>query len=122
MAEEARVFFLRKRRERAEDTERRALLEGLGPVSYTHLDVYKRQGAERSGPAPRCPPRRPAGRPRRWGRRPAGRGRAPEPGKLSLIHISTLVLDGDGCDSGNVNDGQMVTRLQAFLELLEGCR
>ena len=30
MAEEARVFFLRKRRERAEDTERRALLEGLG--------------------------------------------------------------------------------------------
>ena len=29
MAEEARVFFLRKRRERAEDTERRALLEGL---------------------------------------------------------------------------------------------
>ena len=27
MAEEARVFFLRKRRERAEDTERRALLE-----------------------------------------------------------------------------------------------
>ena len=32
----------------------------------------------------------------------------------------TLVLDGDGCDSGNVNDGQMVTRLQAFLEQLEG--
>ena len=33
MAEEARVFFLRKRRERAEDTERRALLEGLGQTS-----------------------------------------------------------------------------------------
>ena len=32
----------------------------------------------------------------------------------------TLVLDGDGCDSGNVNDGQMLTRLQAFLEQLEG--
>jgi len=32
----------------------------------------------------------------------------------------TLLLDGDGCDSGNVGDGQMVTRLQAFLEQLEG--
>lgn len=31
----------------------------------------------------------------------------------------TLVLDGDGCDSQNVNDGQTVTRMQAFLELLE---
>ena len=33
MAEEARVFFLRKRRERAEDTERRALLEGDNLIS-----------------------------------------------------------------------------------------
>lgn len=32
----------------------------------------------------------------------------------------TLILDGDGCDSGNVNDGQTVTRTEAFLELLEG--
>lgn len=31
----------------------------------------------------------------------------------------TLVLDGDGCDSNNVNDGQTVTRMEAFLELLE---
>ncbi|MGI5848656.1 MAG: 2-hydroxyacyl-CoA dehydratase subunit D [Christensenellales bacterium] len=30
-----------------------------------------------------------------------------------------LVLDGDGCDRKNINDGQMETRLQAFLELLE---
>jgi len=30
-----------------------------------------------------------------------------------------LVLDGDGCDRKNVNDGQMSTRLQAFLEMLE---
>jgi benzoyl-CoA reductase/2-hydroxyglutaryl-CoA dehydratase subunit BcrC/BadD/HgdB len=29
------------------------------------------------------------------------------------------VLDGDGCDRENVNDGQMTTRLQAFLEILE---
>jgi benzoyl-CoA reductase/2-hydroxyglutaryl-CoA dehydratase subunit BcrC/BadD/HgdB len=34
--------------------------------------------------------------------------------------IPTLLLDGDGCDRKNVNDGQMVTRLQAFLEILEG--
>ena len=31
----------------------------------------------------------------------------------------TLILDGDGCDSSNVNDGQTVTRTEAFLELLE---
>ncbi len=33
--------------------------------------------------------------------------------------IPTLVLDGDGCNSQNVNDGQTVTRMEAFLELLE---
>lgn len=32
----------------------------------------------------------------------------------------TLVLDGDGCDSRNVADGQMVTRVNAFIEQLEG--
>lgn len=30
-----------------------------------------------------------------------------------------LTLDGDGCDRRNINDGQMRTRLEAFLELLE---
>ena len=39
---------------------------------------------------------------------------------LEAAGFPTLILDGDGCDSGNVNDGQMVTRLQAFLEQLEG--
>ena len=34
--------------------------------------------------------------------------------------LPTLVLDGDGCDSRNVADGQMVTRVGAFLEQLEG--
>lgn len=34
--------------------------------------------------------------------------------------LPTLVLDGDGCDSRNVADGQMVTRVNAFLEQLEG--
>lgn len=31
-----------------------------------------------------------------------------------------LVLNGDGADRGNVSDGPMETRVQAFLELLEG--
>ncbi len=34
--------------------------------------------------------------------------------------IPVLVLDGDGCDRGNINEGQMETRLQAFLEILGG--
>ncbi|MDD3840260.1 MAG: 2-hydroxyacyl-CoA dehydratase family protein [Clostridia bacterium] len=36
--------------------------------------------------------------------------------------IPVLMLDGDGCDRNNVNDGQMLTRLQAFLEILEGSK
>ena len=36
--------------------------------------------------------------------------------------LPTLVLDGDGCDSRNVATGQMVTRVNAFLEQLEGAR
>lgn len=34
--------------------------------------------------------------------------------------LPVLVLDGDGCDKRNVADGQMVTRINAFLEQLEG--
>lgn len=30
--------------------------------------------------------------------------------------IPTLILDGDGCDKRNIADGQMVTRVSAFLE------
>lgn len=33
-----------------------------------------------------------------------------------------LVIDGDGCDRRNVQEGQMVTRIEAFLEQLEGRR
>ena len=36
--------------------------------------------------------------------------------------LPTLVLDGDGCDPRNVSDGQMVTRVAAFLEQLEDGR
>ena len=31
----------------------------------------------------------------------------------------TLVLDGDGCDSGNTSNGQIRTRMEAFIEMLE---
>lgn len=34
--------------------------------------------------------------------------------------IPTLILDGDGCDTANISDGQMLTRVQAFIEQLEG--
>ena len=44
-----------------------------GPVSYTHLDVYKRQGCgSRRAARPRCWPARPSGRPAC--RRSSGRG------------------------------------------------
>lgn len=36
--------------------------------------------------------------------------------------LPTLILDGDGCNAQNVNDGQSVTRMEAFLELLENRR
>ena len=39
---------------------------------------------------------------------------------LEEAGLPTLVLDGDGCDGRNVADGQMVTRVNAFLEQLEG--
>lgn len=44
--------------------------------------------------------------------------------KISLeAHgFPTLVLDGDGCDPRNVADGQMLTRISAFLEQLEAKR
>lgn len=38
---------------------------------------------------------------------------------LEKAGYPTLILDGDGCNSSNVNDGQTVTRMEAFLELLE---
>lgn len=36
--------------------------------------------------------------------------------------LPTLVLDGDGCDPRNVADGQMVTRVNAFVEQLAAQR
>ena len=34
--------------------------------------------------------------------------------------IPMLILDGDGIDKRNNHDGQIKTRLEAFLEMLEG--
>jgi len=36
--------------------------------------------------------------------------------------IPLLLLDGDGCDRNNTNEGQINTRMQAFLEMLEGAK
>lgn len=36
--------------------------------------------------------------------------------------LPTLILDGDACDSSNTSDGQVATRLDAFLEMLGEAR
>ena len=33
--------------------------------------------------------------------------------------LPTMILDGDGCNPANTSDGQVSTRLQAFIEMLE---
>ena len=38
---------------------------------------------------------------------------------LETEHIPALILDGDACCPGNTADGQIRTRMQAFLEMLE---
>lgn len=39
---------------------------------------------------------------------------------LEADGFPTLILNGDGCDRANSSDGQVATRLNAFLEMLEG--
>ena len=41
---------------------------------------------------------------------------------LEAQGVPTLVLDGDGCDRSNGGGERMLTRLEAFLEQLEGKR
>ena len=41
---------------------------------------------------------------------------------LTEAGFPTLLLDGDGCDTRNVQEGQTATRIGAFLEQLEGTR
>ena len=40
-------------------------------------------------------------------------------GSLEKAGLPTIILDGDGCNPANTSDGQVSTRLQAFLEMLE---
>lgn len=39
--------------------------------------------------------------------------------RLEEEGFPTLVLNGDGCDRSNTSDGQILTRLDAFIEMLE---
>lgn len=38
---------------------------------------------------------------------------------LEDADLPTIILDGDGCNPANTSDGQVSTRLQAFVEMLE---
>lgn len=38
---------------------------------------------------------------------------------LEKAGLPTMILDGDGCNPANTSDGQVSTRLQAFMEMLE---
>ena len=38
---------------------------------------------------------------------------------LESVGLPTMILDGDGCNPANTSDGQVSTRLQAFVEMLE---
>lgn len=54
-----------------------------------------------------------------WGCKQTAGSSARAKDVLEKNGLPTLVLDGDGCNNQNVNDGQTVTRMEAFLELLE---
>lgn len=54
-----------------------------------------------------------------WGCKQTAGSSAAAKEMLEENGIPTIILDGDGCNSQNVNDGQTVTRMEAFLELLE---
>lgn len=54
-----------------------------------------------------------------WGCKQTAGASAAAKEYLEAAGYPTLILDGDGCDSSNVNDGQTITRMEAFLELLE---
>jgi benzoyl-CoA reductase/2-hydroxyglutaryl-CoA dehydratase subunit BcrC/BadD/HgdB len=55
-----------------------------------------------------------------WGCRQSNGGAFLLKKALSAKGMPTLILDGDACDRRNTNEGQTATRLQAFLEILEG--
>ena len=50
---------------------------------------------------------------RQWGRRVNAKK------ALEKAGFPTLILNGDGADQSNTSDGQVLTRLDAFIEMLE---
>ena len=38
---------------------------------------------------------------------------------LEASGLPTIILDGDGCNPANTSDGQVSTRLQAYMEMLK---
>ncbi|MDO4553845.1 MAG: 2-hydroxyacyl-CoA dehydratase family protein [Lachnospiraceae bacterium] len=54
-----------------------------------------------------------------WGCKQASGGSILLKEKMQQMGIPMLILDGDGIDKRNSHDGQIKTRLEAFLELIE---
>lgn len=54
-----------------------------------------------------------------WGCKQASGGSILLKEKMQQKQIPTLILDGDGIDKRNSHDGQIKTRLEAFLEMLD---
>ena len=54
-----------------------------------------------------------------WGCKQASGGSILLKEKMKELNIPMLILDGDGIDKRNSHDGQIKTRLEAFLEILE---
>ena len=55
-----------------------------------------------------------------WGCKQASGGSILLKEKMKELGIPMLILDGDGIDKRNSHDGQIKTRLEAFLEILDG--
>ncbi len=53
-----------------------------------------------------------------WGCKQAAGGSVLLKQEMQKLNIPMLILDGDGIDKRNSHDGQMKTRLEAFLELI----
>lgn len=54
-----------------------------------------------------------------WGCKQASGGSILLKEKMQELNIPMLILDGDGIDKRNSHDGQIKTRLEAFLEMLD---
>ena len=54
-----------------------------------------------------------------WGCKQASGGSILLKEKMKELGIPMLILDGDGIDRRNSHDGQIKTRLEAFLEILD---